>query len=118
MKVRFQADADLNQTIVLALLRREPGVDFRTAATARLAGLSDRIVLTLAADEGRLLVTHDQSTMPEHFARFIAARDSPGLLVVPQHVAPSLVAEELLLIWLDGGRRVGKPDRLPAALKV
>jgi hypothetical protein len=46
-------------------------------------------------------VTHDQSTMPEHFARFIAARDSPGLLVVPQHVAPSLVAEELLLIWVS-----------------
>ena len=103
MKVRFQADADLNQTIVLALLRREPGANFQTAATARLAALPDGAVLALAADEGRLLVTHDQSTMPEHFARFIAARDSPGLLVVPQHFAPSLVAEELLSIWVLTG---------------
>lgn len=31
MRVRFQADADLNQTIVLALLRREPVIDFQTA---------------------------------------------------------------------------------------
>jgi hypothetical protein len=45
VKVRFQADADLNQTIVLALLRREPGVDFQTAVTARLVGLGDEIVL-------------------------------------------------------------------------
>ena len=29
--VRFQADADLNQIIVAALVRRAPGVDFRTA---------------------------------------------------------------------------------------
>ncbi len=34
-----------------------------------LAGLSDATVLAIAADEGRLLVSHDVSTMPEHFAR-------------------------------------------------
>jgi len=32
MKVRFQADADLNQIIVAASLRRAPEVDFRTAS--------------------------------------------------------------------------------------
>lgn len=63
MKVRFQADADLNQTIILALLRHEPGIDFQTASNAGLAGLDDATVLALAAHEGRLLVTHDQSTM-------------------------------------------------------
>jgi hypothetical protein len=29
VKVRFQADADLNQTILLALVRKEPAIDFR-----------------------------------------------------------------------------------------
>jgi hypothetical protein len=29
--VRFQADADLNQIIVAALVRKNPLVDFRTA---------------------------------------------------------------------------------------
>ena len=99
MKVRFQADADLNQTIILALLRREPGLDFQTATTANLAGLDDLAVLALAAHEGRVLVTHDQSTMPEQFARFIEGQTSPGLLVAPQHLPPSAVVEELLLIW-------------------
>ena len=31
MKIRFQADADLNQIIVLATVRREPSIDFQTA---------------------------------------------------------------------------------------
>jgi hypothetical protein len=42
MKVRFQADADLHQMIVTALVRREPSVDFQTATAAGLAGLLDR----------------------------------------------------------------------------
>jgi hypothetical protein len=31
MRVRFQADADLNLVILHAVVRREPAVDFRTA---------------------------------------------------------------------------------------
>jgi len=38
MKVRFQADADLNEVIVKATLRREPSIDFQTAHAANLAG--------------------------------------------------------------------------------
>jgi hypothetical protein len=34
MKPRFQADADLNEIIVSALLRREPTIDFQTATAA------------------------------------------------------------------------------------
>ena len=45
MKVRFQADADLHQMIVTALVRREPSVDFQTATAAGLAGLRDPHVL-------------------------------------------------------------------------
>jgi hypothetical protein len=31
MKVRFQADADLNEILIKAALRREPAIDFQTA---------------------------------------------------------------------------------------
>lgn len=40
MKVRFQADADLNQIILLATVRQEPSIDFQTALAAGLANLS------------------------------------------------------------------------------
>ena len=51
MKVRFQADADLNEILVKAVLRREPGIDFQTARTAGLAGVPDKEVLAMAAGQ-------------------------------------------------------------------
>jgi predicted nuclease of predicted toxin-antitoxin system len=99
MKIRFQADADVNQIILLATVRREPAIDFQTALAAGLAHLSDREVLATAARVGRLLVTHDQRTMPRHFAEFITTQTSPGLLIIPQHLSVSLVVEDLVLIW-------------------
>ncbi len=99
MKVRFQADADLNQIIVLAVVRRVMEIDFRTASAAELAGLSDPKVLALAAHDGRILVSHDQSTMPQHFATFIAELDSPGVLIVPRHHPLNRIVDDIILIW-------------------
>lgn len=84
MRVRFQADADLDQAIVTATIRREPGVDFQTSSTANLAGLTDPQVLGIAAREGRILVSHDHRTMPHHFSEFIMTQVSSGLLIVPR----------------------------------
>ncbi len=78
MKVRFQADADLNEILIMATLRREPTIDFQTAQAAHLPGLNDADVLALAARSGRLLATHDRRTMPRHFAEFIAAQPTPA----------------------------------------
>src|SRR6266516_467284 len=99
MNIRFQADADLDQTIVAAVLRREPGIDFQTASVAGLAGRSDREVRSIAAREGRLLGSHDGRTMPRHCAMFIMAQTRPGLLFIPQHLSVDLAVEPLLLIW-------------------
>ncbi|HVC98518.1 MAG TPA: hypothetical protein VND64_32925 [Pirellulales bacterium] len=97
--MRFQADADLNLAILLAVVRREPAIDFQAAQVAGLARRPDPVVLSLTAKDGRLLVTHDQKTMPDHFARFVAKETSSGLLIVPQHLPISVVVDELLLIW-------------------
>ena len=99
MILRFQADADLNQLILHAVIRREPALDFQTAAAAGLAGLRDPAVLTLAARDGRVLVTHDQKTMPSHFAAFIATATSPGVLIIPQRLPIATAVEDVLLIW-------------------
>ena len=99
MKVRFQADADLNQILLKATLRREPGIDFQTAHAARLVALSDNQVLAIAAAEGRVLVTHDRKTMPKQFAGFIATQASAGVIVVPQNLAVNAAAEDIVLIW-------------------
>ena len=99
MSIRFQADADFNQIIVSAIVRRHREIDFRTAAAAGLAGLNDPEVLALAARDGRVLVTHDHRTMPRYFGDFIRTSESPGLIVVPQILAIREAADALILVW-------------------
>ncbi len=99
MKIRFQADADLRQPIVTGLKRREPSIDFRTAHDAVLAGLDDPAVLGIAAADGRLLVSHDVSTMPEHFARFIERQTSPGVILISQELPYRDAIDGLLRVW-------------------
>jgi hypothetical protein len=99
VRVRFQADADLNQIILLATIRREPAIDFQSAMTAALPRVADPMVLARAATDGRVLVTHDRKTMPRHFSEFILRETSPGLLVIPQSLSVAVAIEELILIW-------------------
>lgn len=99
MKVCFQADADLNQIIVTATLRRKPTVDFQSSTAAGLQGLTDQEVLALAAQQGRILVTHDRKTMPTQFANFINTNKSMGVLIISKKLPIDAIVEELLLIW-------------------
>lgn len=99
MKIRFQADADFNQEIIDGLVRHEPFVDFQTADEARLRGLSDAKVLSIAAQGGRILVSHDRRTMPKHFAKFIEKQNCPGVFILSQSLSVRRAMEELLLIW-------------------
>ncbi|HEY7357965.1 MAG TPA: DUF5615 family PIN-like protein, partial [Ktedonobacterales bacterium] len=71
-QIRFQADEDFNDWIVRGLLRREPLIDFQTVPEAGLRGLADPALIAFAAEQGRVLVSHDFSTMPTHFAAFLA----------------------------------------------
>src|SRR6266576_1666637 len=64
--------------------RREPRMSFRSAQAARLDGMADPAVLALAADEGRILVSHDFQTMPKYFRQFTQDRRSPGVLLIRQ----------------------------------
>jgi predicted nuclease of predicted toxin-antitoxin system len=99
MRPRFQADADFNEEIVSGLLRNHPDMDFQTAQEAGLRGLLDPEVLARAADDRRILVTHDRRTMPAHFADFIQQRESPGVIVISQRVTVRRAMDELDLVW-------------------
>lgn len=99
MKVCFQADADLNQVILLAAVRRKPAMDFQTALAAGLLGAADRDVLATVAKDGRVLVTHDRRTMPRHFLDFVTLEPSAGVIVIPQSLSVAKAVEDLILIW-------------------
>jgi hypothetical protein len=85
LKPRFQADNDLRSSIRAGVLRREPSVDFQSALAARLDGMPDPEVLQLAMAQSRILVSHDENSMPGHFCDFLnGGNRSPGVLMVPQ----------------------------------
>jgi len=65
-------------------------IDFQSADDAKLRGLSDPDVLALAAKEGRILVSHDCNTMPDHFAGFVASQHSPGVFILARDIPISL----------------------------
>lgn len=97
--VRFQADADLRQAIVNGAIRRQPNLDFQSANAAELKEKNDREVLASAAQNKRLLVTHDRKTMPAEFGKFIETDTSSGLIVLSQNLPTIDAIEALILIW-------------------
>jgi hypothetical protein len=105
VSVRFLADADLDYAIVQGVRRREPSADFKSSNEAGLEGLSDDKVLELAASEGRVLVTHDTSSMPIHFAnRRRSGLGSPGVLLALQKCPIGQIVESLLIVWSASGQ--------------
>ena len=76
MKIRFQADADIDPDIWKGLLRREPSVDFRPVAGTIPDGTLDPEVLRIAAESGRVLVSRDRRAISVHFHDFVANRES------------------------------------------
>lgn len=99
MKIRFQGDYDLKRAIIIGVKRRQPEIEFQNAEDGNLRGVDDQNVLAFAAREGRILVSHDHSTMPIHFANFISNQDSPGLILIEQRLPVKDAIEEILLIW-------------------
>jgi hypothetical protein len=99
LRVRFLADANLDQDIVAGVLRREPEIDFELPQGIIPPGMKDPEVLAVASSLGRILVTHDVRTMPRHFGEFIASRDCPGLILIPGSLPIGKAIEDILLIW-------------------
>ena len=97
---RFLADNDLNDAIVLAVLRREPAAEFARLRDLGMATWSDREVLNFAARERWIVVSHDVNTMREAAAtRLVTGLPMSGLLLVHQRTPVSAIIESLLLIW-------------------
>lgn len=115
MKIRFLADADFNQKIVSGLLLRARQIDFILPRSLIADGTKDPEILALAAVRGRVLVTHDEKTMPGHLGDFLMNRDSAGVILVPQSMGTRAAIEDLLVIWetTDAGEWINRIWRLP-----
>lgn len=98
MRVLFLADANFNQKIVKGLLLREPAIDFALPQAMIPEGMTDPDVLDLAQTTGRVVVSHDVTTMPRWFDHCVEQRRSAGVILVPDRLPIRNVIEDLLLI--------------------
>jgi hypothetical protein len=98
-RVRFQADADLRQSIVTGIIRKQPDLNFQSANEAELEGIKDPEVLEIAARDGRVLVTHDRKTMPTEFGQYILSRTSSGVLILSQSLPIREAMDAIILVW-------------------
>jgi len=61
--------------------------------------MKDPDVLDLAHVSGRIVVSHDVTTLHRCFDQCVEERGSAGLILVPERVPIREVIEDLLLIW-------------------
>lgn len=97
---RFLADEDLRNSIIAAVCRLEPTIDFLTVVQAGRSGAPDPEVLAFADTEQRIVVSHDLSTMKAAAEERMALGNTmSGLFLVPKSKSRRSVAESLLLVW-------------------
>jgi len=64
--MRWAADENFNNDIIRGLLRRKPDADVVRVQDLGLSGADDPTVLERVANEGRVLLTHNVSTITRY----------------------------------------------------
>ena len=113
--MKFLADENFDNRIVRGLVRRQPDLDILRVQDLEIAGADDSIVLDWAAQEGRILLTHDEKTIPRYaYERLATGETIAGVIVASDSLAISAVIEDVLLIvecsseaeWIDQLQRL------------
>lgn len=97
--LRLLADENFNNDIVRGLLRRKPDVDIVRMQDVGLSGSDDPAVLEWAARQGRVLLTHDVTSMTRYaYERIQAGQPMPGVFEVRRTIAIGTAIEDILLL--------------------
>jgi hypothetical protein len=104
--IRLAADENLNNDIIRGVLRRQPDLDIVRVQDVGLSSADDPVVLEWAAQEERVLLTHDVSTITKYaYERVRAGKPMPGVFEIGRTVPIGRAIEDVLLLAecsLDG----------------
>jgi len=93
------SDENFNNDIVRGLLRRNPDLDIVRVQDVGLRGEEDPVILEWAANEGRVVLTHDAATMAQFaYERVKAGLSMPGVIEVADDLSTRQVIEDILLL--------------------
>ena len=95
LAIRLQEPND----ILRGLLRRQPDLDIVRVQDIGLSGADDPTLLVWAAQQGRIILTHDVTTMTRYaYERVQAGRPMPGVFEVSRSVPIGTVIEDIMLL--------------------
>ncbi|MDT0202497.1 DUF5615 family PIN-like protein [Nocardioides sp. AE5] len=98
MTPRFLADENIDPDLVLGLGRAHADIDVVRVQDVDLRTEDDPTILEWAASEGRILLTHDISTVPDFaYARVTRGLPMPGVFIINTALPMALVIEEIAL---------------------
>ena len=97
--IKLLADENLDNTIIRGLLRRNSDIDIVRVQDVELSGEDDPVVLEWAADEGRILLTHDIATITHYaYERLTNNLAMPGVIEIHTNVPVGKVIEDLIIV--------------------
>jgi hypothetical protein len=114
--LRLVADENFNNDIIRGLLRRRPDLDVLRVQETGLSGADDPTVLGWAAQEGRVVLTHDVTTITRYaYDRIQSGRPMPGVFEVSQTVSTRVAIDDILLLaeFSNEGEWEGQVRYLP-----
>ena len=97
--LRFLADENFESAILRGLLRRNTEIDIVRVQDRGLSGAEDQMILEWAAENGRIVLTHDLRTMPAFaYERLGKNKKMTGLIVMRPDIHIGTAIEDILLI--------------------
>jgi len=97
--LHLAADENFNNNIIRGLLRREPRINIARIQDVNLYGADDPAVLEWAAQEERVLLTHDAATITHYaYDRIRNGKSMPGVFEVNHQVPIGIAIADILLL--------------------
>jgi hypothetical protein len=97
--LRLLADESFNGRAVRGLLLRNPSLDLVRVQDVGMSGRSDLEILAWAAENDRIVLTHDLATMPAYAFSLVTAGDRMrGLFALSSRCPVRIAIQEILLM--------------------
>jgi predicted nuclease of predicted toxin-antitoxin system len=97
--LRLLADENFNRDIVRGLVNRQAEMDIVRVQDVGLASAEDPAILEWAAENDRIVLTHDRATMKDYAGeRLRAGEEMPGMLLFDPNFPVGAAIDELVMV--------------------
>lgn len=96
------SDENFNGAIVRGMFRRQPGLELVRVQDVGLMQTPDPDILEWAASQGRVLLSHDVSTVPPAaYQRIADGKPMAGVFIVPDRMPVGQAIDEILFLSVN-----------------